>query len=298
MFNILLFLLFQLSFRTTVVAFQSTLVAPTASWSIICRLQQRNHRNQRRIWISPLYGKDWNKILADEDDDAIENIGFRAKIPADMRYNERNCARSLRNFKAMKAAGAPGADIYGCVTTTDEEAVFWFLGKVVHVSDVTLAQCVARQWYLIQQHAANLRPLELFAAATSESLELWCAPLDSELDVAYNRPDVQFTKMQKDGVDGVDNVKANFVGFQGEVYERGEEGFRTYRFTSDGRPARKEITASPMQDEGEYSGANDDGYEASAPSDEQMERLMKALEGKDINQVYEEQERRRREGTL
>jgi hypothetical protein len=296
MFATLIVLLLHLSFFTTVVAFQSALVAPTASWTSSCRLRQRHlQRKQRKIWkSSPLYGKDWDKILADEDDDAKYNNGFRAKIPPDMRYNERNCARSRRNFNAMKEAGAPGADVYGCVTTTDEEAVFWFLGKVVHVSDVTLAQCIARQWYLIQQHAANLRPLELFAAATSEILELWCAPLDSEFEVAYNRPDVQFTKMLKDGIDGVNNVKANFVGFQGEVYERGEDGFRTYRFTSDGRPACKEITASPMQEDG----VDDDDAETTIPSDEQIEQLMKALEGKDINQVYEEQERRRREGTL
>jgi hypothetical protein len=45
-------------------------------------------------------------------------------------------------------------------------------------------------------------------------------------------------------------------------------------------------------------GVDDDDAETTIPSDEQMEQLMKALEGKDINQVYEEQERRRREGTL
>lgn len=95
-------------------------------------------------------------------------------------------------------------------------------------------------------------------------------------------------------VEGADSIKTTLIGFHGEVYERGEEGFRTYRYTADGRPSRPEITASPMQQEDILNDAATDTM-GRAPTDEEMERLQKAMEGKDINEVYEEQERRRKE---
>lgn len=235
--------------------------------------------------------KNWDEILAQEDEGEGGDLNEKSwKTPVDMAYNQRNCERSNKNYAAIKRVGGPAADLYGCVSTTaNEEAVFWFLGKVAHVSDVSLEQCVARQWPLIQHHAANLRPLELFPAVSSQSLELWCAPADSEIEVAYNRPTVQFQKMARE-VPGADSVKANFLGFQGEVYDRGEDGFRTWRLTADGRPSRPEIVGPPMEDDD--STESDDEPSTRAPTDQEMEQLQKAFEGKDINELYEEQERR------
>jgi hypothetical protein len=224
--------------------------------------------------------KDWDAILA--DDELGDVPSKKSKIPYDMRYNQRNCERSSKNFAAIKEAGGPGADIYGCAESkVDDEGVFWFLGKVAHISDVSLEACVARLWPLIQQHAANLRPLDLFGAVTNEQLELWAAPLDSEFDVAYNRPQCVFQKMTA-SVPNSETINVNYVGFQGEVYERGEEGFRTQRYRSSGLPSRPEITGPAEEEE-----------EPTAPNDEQMAQLEKALEGKDINTIFEEQERRR-----
>jgi hypothetical protein len=228
--------------------------------------------------------KDWDAILAQQDDD--EETWW--KSPADMVYTQRNCDRANENFAAIVEAGGPAADVYGSVVTKNTEAVFWFLGKVAHVSDVTLEQCVARQWNLIQQHAANLRPVDLFAAVTSRSLDLWCAPANSELDVAYNRPTAAFTKMSPHVTDDAAGIKNILVGFQGEVYDRGEDGFRTWRLTANGGPARPEF-AGPVEEEEEYDDEMGRGI-----SDEDMAKIQKALEDKDINQVYEEQERRRR----
>ena len=53
--------------------------------------------------------------------------------------------------------------------------------------------CVARQYPLIEEHSARLRPRELFDK--NGLLELWVAPGDTEMDVAYNRPTVRFQKM-------------------------------------------------------------------------------------------------------
>jgi hypothetical protein len=235
--------------------------------------------------ISELHGskKDWDAILAEEEQG--DTPSRKSKIPYDMRYNQRNCERSSKNFVAIKEAGGPGADIYCCEESkNDDEGVFWFLGKVAHISDVSLEAGVARLWPLIQQHAANLRPLDLFGAVTNEQLELWCAPLDSEFDVAYNRPHCVFQKMSAD-VPNAETINVNYVGFQGEVYERGEEGFRARRFRSTGLPSRPEITG-PAEEVNE---------EPKAPSDDEMAQLEKALEGKDINALYEEQERRRQD---
>ena len=222
-----------------------------------------------------------------------------------MKYNQRNCQRSQQTFQAIRSSStsAPAADIYGCdrssysaTTSTSDpennnktnEALFWFLGKVAHVSDVSLEQCVARQWSLIQQHAANLRPLELFPAYTNDCLELWCAPADTEFDVAYHRPAVLFQKMRPN-VPGAEQIKSNLVGFQGEVYEGGEEGFRTWRNVRDGSPARPEITGSPVAEDSETPKGD---ILDRPPTDEEMQRLEEMLKGQDINELYEEQERR------
>jgi hypothetical protein len=156
--------------------------------------------------------------------------------------------------------------------------VFYFVGKTAQVSDVTTSQAVSRQWSLITTHAANLRPLDLFPYRAS--LEVWTAPGDSEMDVAYNNPDLVFQKMER-SVEGADVIKSNLMGFQGEMYERGEEGFRTWR-KDDGSAGRPQIQA-PNQEE------------KRPPSDDEMKQLEELLEGQDINALYEEQ--RRREGT-
>ena len=72
---------------------------------------------------------------------------------------------------------------------------------------------------------------------------MWVAPGDTEMDVAYNRPTVRFQKMLRaHETEGADDVKNSEVGFQGEVYEGGEEGFRTQR-TEDGMPLKPEIVS-------------------------------------------------------
>ena len=268
---------------------------------------QQQRRLRLRESSSQLRDKNWDKILAEEIEDENERSSSssprKSKIPFDMKYNQRNCQRSQQTFLAIRSSSssAPAADVYGCdssspaansaVGSNHDEALFWYLGKVAHVSDVSLEQCVARQWPLIQQHAANLRPLDLFSAFTNDCLELWCAPADSEFDVAYNRPSVVFQKMRPD-VPGAEQIKSNLVGFQGEVYEGGEEGFRTWRNVVDGSPARPEITGSPASAEEPVASEPQGDILNRPPTDEEMQRLEEMLKGKDINELYEEQERR------
>jgi hypothetical protein len=141
-------------------------------------------------------------------------------------------------------------------------------------TDVTVEDAVQRQWCMIQQHAANLRPLELYPHRGS--LELWVAPGDSELDVAYNRPNIAFDQINYGMANADDEterkrllgeIKAMFVGFQGEVYQPGEEGFRTER-TSTGAPAKAELQSANNDDD------DDDASQQPQPTPEELEQLM------------------------
>jgi hypothetical protein len=131
---------------------------------------------------------------------------------------------------------------------------------------------------MIVHHAANLRRLELYPHR--HSIEIWTAPGDSEMDVVYNRPDVLFQKMSPNVVDeDVTKINKMLVGFQGEMYDQGEEGFRTLR-TDDGRPLMPEIQVTP------------DGGSTAAASEEDLERLMATMGSMDLNELYKTQEAR------
>ena len=63
---------------------------------------------------------------------------------------------------------------------------------------------------MIEEQAARLRPAELYPKWGS--IELWLAPGESEIDVAYCKPDIVFAQMFRD-VDGSNNVRNVEVGF-------------------------------------------------------------------------------------
>ena len=224
---------------------------------------------------SQLFGTStkWDNLVDDDEDD-YDSI----PVAPDMTYVERNVKRAHETFLAIRGSG--GKDLTNDVYVREPESeVFWYAGKVARISDVSLEQCIARQWPMIERHASNLRPIELYP--NRGRLELWTAPGDSEMEVAYNRPSCKLLKMEKE-VEGSSQVKKQFVGFQGEVYQNGEEGFRTWR-TDDGLPARPEINP---------------GGETRPPTDEEYEEIQRQIQGKDVSTIYEEQERRKEEGTL
>ena len=242
-----------------------------------------------------------------------------SKTPPDMKYIPRHVARQHTNFCDIRDAGGVEMtnDVYvrdpnhnTTSATSSSSSLFWFVGKVARVSDVTLEQCVARQYDLIAQHAVNLRPLELgllssssSSASSSLQLELWTAPGDSELRVAYNEPDLVMVKMERDDDDDDANnggeaskVNKNFVGFQGEIYDQGEEGFRTWR-TGDGRAAKPQIIPATTSSTTSSStaaggGAAAGGTDETVASQEEMDRLLKVMDGLDVNELYKQQEKR------
>lgn len=273
--------------------------------------------NDHHKHITKLYGKNWDQIILDDEDideDELTKISNNdLNIPMDMKYNKRNCERSNQNFLKIMEANGPVHDIY-CrritnINSTDnnpfdfDQDVFWYIGKVCHISDVTILDCIYRQYDLILYHAAYLRPLELYTRLTSNSLQLWYTNGNSEIEVASNNPNIIFQYVpyiQTLDVTAIgkirNNVKTSYIGFQGEVYTMNEEGFRTMR-KSDGTPANSEVGRPPMDDDDDDDSNDNENYddldEFRMPTDEEMEKLYKELEGKDINDMYEEQEKRK-----
>ena len=92
---------------------------------------------------------------------------------------------------------------------------------------------------MIEEHSARLRPAELYPKWGT--LELWVAPGDSEMDVAYCKKEIVFVQMFRD-LEYASEVRSIEVGFAGELYENGEEGFRTTR-TAEGK-AVEEVQSS------------------------------------------------------
>ena len=225
----------------------------------------------RRVHGALHQSRDW--IDEVNEDELLEPLDGPPVKP-DMKYLPRNVMRQNKNFVAIREAA--GKELTNDVYVHEpKSSVFWFVGKIARVSDVSPAQAVSRQWNLIETHAAHLRPIELFPSRAS--LDIWIAPGDSEMDVAYNRPDVVMEKMNRE-VEGADGLKSMLMGFQGEMYEGGEEGFRTLR-NDDGTPVMPEIQ-SPSQED------------LRAPTESEMADIQKQLEGQDINELYKEQQRR------
>ena len=216
----------------------------------------RSHSTLTTVWAREK--SKWDD-LTDDDEDFYDSI----PVAADMEYIPRNLVRASENFKNIRGVGGKDMtnDIY--VRQPDSD-VFWYTGKVARVSDISLEKSIARQWHMIERHATNLRPIELWPHRGK--LEIWTAPGDSEMDVAYNRPTCCFQKMERE-IDGASKVRNHSIGFQGEVYQQGEEGFRTWR-TDDGLPARPEINP---------------GGETRPPTDEEYAQIQQELQQRSMD---------------
>lgn len=215
-------------------------VPPVSRTPSSCRRRRRQPTTHRAGLLSASTRDDRDDVdTVVQDEQERPSAIPHTPIPKDMKYNEYNLMRQNKNFMAIKSVGGSELthDIYARDPTTN---VCWFVGKIARISDVSVEKAVARQYPLIEEHSARLRPLELFDK--KGWMELWVAPGDSELDVAYNRPHVVFVKMPRahEMEGGVEDVRNVEVGFQGEIYEGGEEGFRTLR-KQDGSPWNPEI---------------------------------------------------------
>ena len=202
----------------------------------------------------------WDMLIDEDEDEDLQFVGG-PPVPRDMKYNLYNLQKQRENYESMKAVG--GKDITNDVYARDpEDDTFWFIGKIARVGDVTVEKAMARLWPMIEEHSARLRPVELYPRWGK--LELWVTPGDSELDVAYCKPELQFVQMFReiDGVEDISKAVRNVeIGFQGELYENNEEGFRTVR-TADGKAVKPAVTATSTDRQ---------------PSEAEMDELMEVL---------------------
>jgi hypothetical protein len=183
---------------------------------------------------------DYVEYIDDEDGMKLQP---KVEPPFDMKYLPTNIMRQLKHYQAMTGVG--GSDtINDLYVRSPDSKTFWYCGKISRCTGTaTLEQCVQRQWGMLEEHAARLRNLEL--GPHFGSLEIWTAPANSELEVAYNRPSLTFQKHDRletqEEVQQIKKaVKLAEVGFEGEMYQGGEEGFRTER-KEDGTALKPEI---------------------------------------------------------
>jgi len=240
--------------------------------SPIVRNNMKTCHHQSTVLSSSSYDK-WDNLVDDEEEEYKDLFG-PTEIPRDMRYELRNVQRQQKQFDAIREAGGPEVtnDVYVRQPETD---VYWFVGKVACVDGVNPTECVGRQYPLIAQHAALLRPLELFLHRDA-TFEFYLAPGDSEMSVVYNKPDIKFEKLQFDTNDHgrpLLDVQVVLVGFAGEIYESGEEGLRTRR-KDDGYALKPEIQ-SP-------------GGEKTAEEYDEMMQTMKKTPPEDIAEMLQQ----------
>lgn len=205
-------------------------------------------------------------MIAEDEDEDLQFAGG-PPAPRDMKYNMFNINRQREHFEAIKAAA--GKDLTHDVYARDPDSeTFWFIGKVARTSDVTAERAVARQWNMVEEHACRLRPAELYPKWGK--LQLWVAPGDSEMDVAYCNADLVFVQIERD-VEGAGDVRNVEIGFAGELYENDEQGFRTQR-TDAGEAAKPELSAGGPQP-------------TEAALDDMMEALSSQAEGGEAGDV-------------
>lgn len=203
---------------------------------------------------SVLYATNWDALIAEDEEDDLQFNG--PPVARDMKYNIFNINRQRENFEKIKVIAGKDLvnDIY--CRDPDDGTTYWYVGKIARISDVSIEKAMARQWSMIEEHSARLRPTELYP--NWGKLQLWVAPGESELDVAYCKPDLTFVQMQHE-VEGANEVRNVEVGFAGELYEDNEEGFRTRR-TDDGKAVKSEIQQQER-----------------TPTDGEMDELMEML---------------------
>lgn len=256
------------------------LILPTTTATWTRRSATKNQITTTTLWRQP---NKWDFLddLDDDDDGSTttDTTGRRhyTSCPPDMMYEPKIVQRAHQTFLAIRQAG--GKEMTNDVYVRDpiDKEVFWYTGKVARVSDVTLEDCIHRLYPMMERHACHLRPLELYPHRGGGTLEVWTAPGDSELEVAYNRPSIQLQQFvhskewqynnnnnnnnKKQPTKYPSHIKASMVGFQGEVYQEGEDGFRTWR-NDDGLPARPELNP---------------GGETRPPTPEELAQLQKEL---------------------
>lgn len=131
-------------------------------------------------------------------------------------------------FERMKAEGMDQEftihDVYARLSNSD---TFWFIGKVGHYPNVTMNEAFFALEVMLIEYAKTLRPAELgHPSASLHDIELWHAPGNSEMYVAQNKMNLLRVYFPPGKVK---LVSYKSIGYEPEVYQSGEIGFRCKR---------------------------------------------------------------------
>ena len=147
-----------------------------------------------------------------------------------------NTFDALREEHGTKACW----DLY-CKSPLDDKYRLWFVGKIAvrPNTSATPQQAVLGQKRIILEYAKReLRPQNLGLPKYADSLELWLAPGDSELDCVQNK--ISLEKVVGSLADLSNDFSVADVGYNPEIYvgdEREQGGLRIMR-DENGHPIK------------------------------------------------------------
>lgn len=157
-------------------------------------------------------------------------------------------AKRCENFEKMKTQDnfPVACDLYARLGGT---STFWFVGKLIHHPDsMVFEHALSIELPVIIEYSKALRPKELaspMATISNQDLQIWYARGNSEMDVAQNK--VSLKRFVPLLVDDYSHVLVphveDLIGFEPEIYQGGESGFRCVR-DEDGHPVKAAFEVS------------------------------------------------------
>jgi hypothetical protein len=149
--------------------------------------------------------------------------------------------QAANNFDDLRKdyGGACTNDLY-CKSPLNDPELLWFIGKIAvrPNTSATADQAVISQKRLILEYAKReLRPQNL-GGKYADSLELWLAPGDSEMDAVQNK--ISLNPVVGSAADLAEDFRVADVGFNPEIYLQDEvkDGGLRIKRDSQGHPVK------------------------------------------------------------
>lgn len=155
-------------------------------------------------------------------------------------------SKQAKKFEDFKNSGVPVAnDLYARLVG---EETCWFIGKSIHAPTVTDLAAIDILLPLLQEYAKSLRPKELAGPKATNDLQVLYTKGNSEMDVAQNK--VPLTVYASGPDCAVRSfIPSDDVGYEPEIYQNNEEGFRCWR-DSQGLPIKAKFEVTYTTDPG------------------------------------------------
>ena len=176
-----------------------------------------------------------------------------AKPPKTKAFNgKKTFEEQMRRYTEHRVEGYPPLNVVDMYVHRPDSSKFWFVGKVAARSgatdDYALAAVVQKR--LVLEHAKLLQPLDL---GRSKTLEMWCAPANTEVSVAQKQQALRSLQGLKVPDAGVGALTLADVGFLPEQYDKENKGFYV-KLPNDGIPVEESKVKIVSPQEAEATG--------------------------------------------